>query len=633
MTTHAQAQARVVRALQAPGTRELEAVVDALKRDIPRDPLTWYAGAELLLRRGDAATALKHAATALSLMLGGRAVAPGGTMSIDSVIRECLALPEAGLGPALPYFIQFGSLMDRTGRIHGLGPSLRTAAAPLLEAGSQARISELRAQAALGIVGFNAGCSETWGSIVFAELVLPWIEIAAREGQFNLALLLEAVAYNVHVKRRESQEWFKETAGRWIPLLAEGARDARGRLAPVHGQWRTESVRRVGFFIHKASMLAHVIVLHETLRAVHEVGARNFEFTLFVLAGRDPRMHAAFEECGVRVRYLDYPDAGGMHTCLLALARILREENFAALIWISLVTAMAAAFPLRIAPLQAWWAMKYHACDLPEIDARLGLEHVVLRKRMEGHEWLTIGNASSEWLDPSLAGAARELRSRYAADVVVAACIGREEKLDSPPFLDAIATLLQRHPNLHFIWTGRERRASIQGHFERAGVADRTEFAGWVNTKLYAQAVDLFLDSFPFPCGFTLKEAMAAGKPSVVFRSPESLETGIPGGISPVVRNETEIDGKVRSHLRRIFTEKSDFDLYACADTPAEYVAIASALISDPGLRAKVGAANRAYIEAYVSSPEIEAAKFLDHLEALFAAIPREDVHHQAVSA
>ena len=172
-----------------------------------------------------------------------------------------------------------------------------------------------------------------------------------------------------------------------------------------------------------------------------------------------------------------------MYARIVALARILREENFAVLIWVTLVNAMAVAFAQRIAPLQVWWSMKYHACDFAEIDARMALEHVVLRKRMEGHDWLTIGNASSEWLDPGLAPAARALRARYPADRVVAACIGREEKLDSPEFLGAVATLLQRHPEAVFIWTGREQRASIQGHFERAGRGRSHRLRGWGWTR------------------------------------------------------------------------------------------------------------------------------------------------------
>jgi glycosyltransferase involved in cell wall biosynthesis len=275
-----------------------------------------------------------------------------------------------------------------------------------------------------------------------------------------------------------------------------------------------------------------------------------------------------------------------------------------------------------MAPVQGWLAMKYHACEIDEIDARFAVENVVLTKRMDGHDWRTFGSAAASWLDPALEVPARELRAGFPADAVVAASIGREEKLDSPPFLEAVCTLLQRHPRLHFVWTGRVQRPSIQGAFERAGVAARTRFAGWVDTRLYAQAIDLFLDSFPFPCGFTLKEAMAAGKPAVMMSTPESLETGVPGAISPLVDGSGAAAPEARERLRAIFTAERDFDLYRCAGSPDEYVAMAGALVADAGLRSRVGSANRAFIEAFLSSPAAEARKFLAHLDAIFETIP-----------
>jgi glycosyltransferase involved in cell wall biosynthesis len=283
---------------------------------------------------------------------------------------------------------------------------------------------------------------------------------------------------------------------------------------------------------------------------------------------------------------------------------------------------MALAYPMRIAPLQGWWAMKYHRCDIPDIDFHLAMENVVLGKRIEGSEWRTFGAASARWLDPALGPAARELRLRFAPDAVVAISIGRESKLNSPAFLGAVARLLQRHPRLVFLWTGKSRLGAIQSYFDAQGVSDRVHFEGWVDTKLYAQAIDLFLDSFPFPCGLALKEAMAAGKAAVMYRSVESLGTGVPGAITPVIEGTANAAPEVRAELERIFTAVQPFDLYACASSADEYVEMASRLIEDVGLRARTGAANREFVRAFLSSPEAEARKFLDHLDAIFETLP-----------
>jgi len=540
----------------------------------------------------------------------------------EAVIAAILATAPAQLRSLFPVAQQVGAQLRRDGASRYPDGALGRTVAPLLAASTQPRLGATHVQLALSLLAFAPDSPEEWSQAVFEQLVLPWMDAAGAAGNFEVAFYLETLAYNVHVKRRESQEWFKQTAGRWMMPLAAHARAARGRFVPPHTHWKPEPTRRIAFFIHNATLLAHIQVLAETLEGVKQVGAPGYEFTVFALGGRNATLEARLAACGVRLRHLDEGGVQPIHARLQRLQHILRDENFIACIWVSAVTLMAPAFAFRIAPLQVWWAMKYHACEVPEIDARLALENVVLRKRLEGHDWLTIGNASSRWIEPGREAEARALRADYPADRVVAACVGREEKLDSPDFLRAISTLLKRHPELLFLWTGRARRESIQSHFEREGVADRAVFVGWVDTKLYAQAVDLFLDSFPFPCGFSLKEAMAAGKAGVMFRSPESLETGVPGSLSPAKAGDEAVPAAAREVLREIFTDARDFDLYLCAETPDEYVELASRAISDASHRARAGAANRAYMERFCSSPEAEAAKLIDHFDALCATVP-----------
>ena len=159
-----------------------------------------------------------------------------------------------------------------------------------------------------------------------------------------------------------------------------------------------------------------------------------------------------------------------------------------------------------------------------------------------------------------------------------------------------------------------------------SAVAARTRFLGWVHTPLYAQVLDLFLDSFPFPCGLTLSEAMAAGKPVVLFESPESLETGLAGAISPVREGTARVSTSDRARIAEIFTARQPFDLYCCARTPAEYEALASRLIEDPRFRADAGKANQTFIERFLSDPQSEGSKLVSHLEDILATTPRTTV-------
>ena len=611
-------------ALASTDAASLENAVRGLDAHQATQPYAFYAKAELARRQGDLARAGALSTTAVSALFNHKLASAEGRLSIPALLDACLGMAPAQLHAGFAYFNQLGEVLEQAGTLHGLAPLLPPLAARLA-ARPRGTTASMHVATVFALLGFHDHCDAAWSERVLADVALPWLQAVAQQGDFEAAIAVENRIYASYVKRRESQAWFKAATARWIPLLAQAARRHRPPEATRHRLWREEPVRRVGFFLHNATMLAHIVVLIETLRAVHAVGARNYEFTVFVLGGRHPGMHDALTACGVRVRYLEEgrPQSPFFER-LVALEDELRAGNFAAIFWVSLVTMMAIAFPRRIAPLQGWFAMKYHACEIDEIDVRLAVENVVLRKSMEGHEWRTLGSAAPSWVDAAKAAPARALRATFPADAVVAASIGREEKLDSPEFLAAVCELLRAHPNLRFLWTGRVPRASIQGAFERAGVADRARFVGWVDTKLYAQAIDLFLDSFPFPCGFTLKEAMAAGKPVVMMRTPESLETGVPGAISPLVEHTGAAPAEARERLRAIFTGERDFDLYLCAGSPAEYTAIASRLIGDAALRARAGAANRAFIEAFLSSPADEARKLLDHLDELFETLPRQ---------
>lgn len=604
-------------ALVSPDTARLERVAVRLKEGHPRESVTFYAQAELFRRRGDLALAFQTSAMLMAGVLGESAMS-SGQLDLIKVFKALATLPQENVARIGPYVEQFGMLLARSNATHPLDAPLASLAAPFAEGRAAAALGPPHAMAVLALLGFTKQSPEGWAAHIFDTVVVPWIIATARAGNFNTALLLESIAYDEYVKRVESQAWFKATTARWIPALAAASR-AHAPSGKRHATWRPEPARRIAFFLHSASMLAHVAVLIETLSAVHEVGARNYEFTVFVAARRSTPMEEALARCGARVQYLEDKPGTGLFDRLLVLERCLAEGNYAACFWVSLVTLMAAAFARRIAPLQGWWAMKYHACDIEEIDVHLAVENAVTRKVMEGIEWRTLGSAATRWVDPSKSAAARELRATFPAEAVVAASIGREEKLDSPEFLATVSRLLKKHPRLHFLWTGKALRASIVSHFEREGVADRARFVGWVDTRLYAQAIDIFLDSFPFPCGFTLKEAMGAGKPAAMYRSAESLETGVPGAITPVMEGAGD-SGPVREQMRAIFTRERDFDLYLCANSADEYFAIAERLITDATLRRDAGAANRRFIETFLSSPRDEATKLLDHLDQIFAS-------------
>jgi predicted O-linked N-acetylglucosamine transferase (SPINDLY family) len=258
---------------------------------------------------------------------------------------------------------------------------------------------------------------------------------------------------------------------------------------------------------------------------------------------------------------------------------------------------MAFAFSMRLAPVQIWWSMKYHSLEFPEIDGYLTCQSAGSTKLVDGKLWRSAPLASDDWYRPQLAPRAAEVRAQYVQHDLLFGCMGREEKLSSDAYLDAVARILHACPRAGFLWTGRERAPAVQATLERLGVADRCHFIGWVDTKLYAQVLDIFLDSFPFPCGFTLYETMAAGKPVVVYASAEAAETGFYGLLSPLLSGAAGTPEEVET-ARNTYADGRHF---YCAQDPAQYVELALQLAADPEARRIAGDANRDFVSRILS--------------------------------
>ena len=75
------------------------------------------------------------------------------------------------------------------------------------------------------------------------------------------------------------------------------------------------------------------------------------------------------------------------------------------------------------------------------------------------------------------------------------------------------------------MWAGREEDPFISNAFKDAGVRDKTEFIGWVNTSLFANVLDLMLDTFPIGNSITAFQAMEAGTPVIMRKSTGEIRT------------------------------------------------------------------------------------------------------------
>ncbi|MCD6059715.1 MAG: hypothetical protein K0S16_26 [Moraxellaceae bacterium] len=467
-------------------------------------------------------------------------------------------------------------------------------------------------QQILQALGFFSSGKTLGKDAVFEKLLLPLLKAVLERFEMNIALHLEAVIYENYVKATETEEHFGSCMGRMAPLFTAAGHHWR-RVLPPLPQPEVAAPYHIGFFIHSASMLAHIEVLLQSLKGYRMLDDQPFIPTVYCYQGSHPAMERALAELGVRLVKLPevFPEAA--HSGwdrLLRFRELLSQEKVHELVWVSLVNMMPLCFGMRIAPVQTWFAMKYRCFSHEDIDGYVSGSALTRFGTLAGRRWRMAMLGVDDWYDASVEAEAAKIRAALPAKTVIMT-LARTEKMRDPVYLQTMAGIIKARPEVMFLWAGREETPEIVQVFREAGVLDRTRFIGWVHTRLYAQVADIFLDTFPFPCGFTLFQAMAAAKPVVIFDSPEAAQTGMWNFIKPLI-DDGEGTPEERAELRS-FIGDDTAPLISIARSPEHYITLAKRLIDDSAARAAAGAASKRMMDRYFSDPRVMGSSLARH--------------------
>ena len=512
--------------------------------------------------------------------------------------------------PYAPYLASLGSALARDGTYLAAGDVL-------LEMAQRCE-GRLHRRLVLQFLGLDRGSPVDWNLRVAERVLRPWLTRAFECGKHDEALELEQDIYSKVTLMRETEAHFRHC----VSLSLEPARAAGRRLALPRPKSAPAAVPRIAFFVHGASMLAHVRMMLGVLQGLAAIRPPPIEPMVYVFYGFSAELDAALSALQVPTVYMRREGTSGLrggYDELLELRKRIEGDRVDALVWVSVVTMMPFAFAMRIAPVQIWWAMKYHGVDLPEIDGYLtGAGVSGGFKTIAERRWRVAPVGAADWFAPELAAKARQTRSAFARFRILFASLAREEKLRDPVFLETVACILRQVEDCAFLWTGREPLTDVQRAFETLGVAERCFFIGWVDSRLYAQVIDVFLDSFPAPCGYTLYESMAAGRPVVLFASNESEHTGVHALVGPLLARS---DGTPRDWERAqaILRPSPGLDLYLRATNVEQYAAHAVRLARDDAFRKRAGAACEQFVAEFMSDRERMARIYADHLLAVVA--------------
>ena len=416
----------------------------------------------------------------------------------------------------------------------------------------------------------------------------------------DLGLMLESKIYETYVKKNETGEHFERAYARLKQPLISSGRYLRTLLLPLQVEGGQQPC--VGFYLPSQGILAHTQNLITFLSGLAQLPTPPIRPIVYVNSPPSPPLSGALEPLGAKVVYLRPTGKESMLDSLIGLRRSAQADGVACMVFVSNVTGMPFTTAMGVAPAHIWWSMKYRGLTLPDLSGYMEMAHLFEQRRIiDGTVWLGCHAALPALFDPMFTETARELRRQRGVGqgTVILGCIGREEKLLNRDYVRALGKIMRACPNTVYVWTGQSQPPEFLDWLREEEIAPRCEFVAWVKTKIFAQVLDVFLDSFPFASGHTAFETMAAGHPIVVLLTPEARETSTASAVMPAYEGKAGTSAD-QAGVQSIFTDESGGSLLPFVTDVSSYVDLSIRLIRDQVFRAAVGGACKAFVDNYM---------------------------------
>ena len=410
---------------------------------------------------------------------------------------------------------------------------------------------------------------ETTEAVIFST-----IEHLAEIGDISNSLIIESIGYEIIVKAKETEEAFSNFTQRIKSIRA--AQYPEDMQHVCHYKVNDKIRKHVGFFLHSGSTLAHVETMLQYFKLIRQDYNTDIHPVVFVLSGRSAELENTCKALDINVVYIC--NENQKIDFVMAKKRL---EGFAisfnleAMIWICYFPYLTYFMYPRLTPRQIWWSHKFHSFDADFIDSYICRFPIVEMIGLEPKKWLpTFRSVPNIQLsqDPALV-----LSERIKfKDNVVLATFARSEVINYKPFLETVAEILIANPDTIYLWTGREENQNIKSFFESKNVLKQTEFIGWVNTEIYAQIIDIYLDTFHYGTGKTCRDALSAKKPALFYEGKNEFK------ISKVAKS-------IANEINEVSIENLNLFDQLVATKPEEYAKKCQALIENKSLRQELG--------------------------------------------
>lgn len=237
------------------------------------------------------------------------------------------------------------------------------------------------------------------------------------------------------------------------------------------------------------------------------------------------------------------------------------------------------AASIRLAPVQSW--------DVRALEPQCGkwdlINHNLTAKQETHTRWPGVarftgsGHAMADEIATAVPFSRQELG--LSDDSMLLATFGRLEKANSAAYLSGTAMVLQREPKARLVLAGPDTLnvfpAMLQ-YYQQFGVANRVHYLGRRQSDgaRLVKSVDVYCDSYPWPGGQSLLDAMEAAIPIVAMKRSEDKDLDPTGTGATTAVSDVLFSGLVPM---------------AAAGNAEEYAAIALSYLRYPDLRKRDG--------------------------------------------
>ena len=191
-----------------------------------------------------------------------------------------------------------------------------------------------------------------------------------RRGDCDQALGFELEMYFSFVRPVETEEHYYRCFSEWRDDMARLGRRFRDPRLGVGAD-----PRKIAFVLMAGRLLGHTSVLLRYLTAYGRAGNGRVDPVVYVIEGCTPEFASLCAAAGVKLVSLEAIDPslvdGGLGRKIFALRDRLHADAIACAVWVSLPPSAVFALSCGLAPVQIFWALKFHPIAGSFIDGYL----------------------------------------------------------------------------------------------------------------------------------------------------------------------------------------------------------------------------------------------------------------------